>query len=116
MQMLDLIQDHCLAKSGVEACFPFGPDNLVFKVAGKIFLIVGLDDDPLRMNVKCDPELVEERRASYPSVLPGYHMNKKHWNTVVLDGSIPMITLRAWIDESYDMIRASLPKKIQDSL
>jgi predicted DNA-binding protein (MmcQ/YjbR family) len=116
MQALDLIQDHCLSKSGVEAYFPFGPENLVFKVAGKMFLIVSLDEDPLRMNVKCDPELVEERRANYPSVLPGYHMNKTHWNTVILDGSIPMKTLRAWIDESYELIRASLPKKLRDSL
>lgn len=116
MQALDLIQDYCLSKPGTEACFPFGPEILVFKLMGKIFLIVSLEDDPIRMNVKCDPELVEERRACYPSVLPGFHMNKKHWNTVILDGSIPMNTLRAWINESYELILASLPKKLRDSL
>jgi predicted DNA-binding protein (MmcQ/YjbR family) len=89
----------------VEEGQPFGPDVLVYKVRGKIFLLTGLDQNPIRFNVKCDPEKVEELREQYPCVLPGYHMNKKHWNTIVADGSVSRKQLLSWIDDSYKLVR-----------
>lgn len=101
---IESLRDYCLSKPGAEEALPFGPDTLVFKVNGKAFLLVGLDSEDLRFNVKCDPELALELREQYPCVLPGYHMNKKHWNTVVVDGSINDAQLREWIDHSYDLV------------
>jgi predicted DNA-binding protein (MmcQ/YjbR family) len=89
----------------VEEGQPFGPDVLVYKVRGKIFLLTGLDQNPIRFNVKCDPEKVEELREQYPCVLPGYHMNKKHWNTIVADGSVSRKQLLQWIDDSYQLVK-----------
>lgn len=106
---IESLRDYCLSKPGAEETLPFGPDTLVFKVNGKAFLLVGLDSEDLRFNVKCDPELALELREQYPCVLPGYHMNKKHWNTVVVDGSIPVSTLKEFIDHSYTLV--SEPKK-----
>ena len=85
---IESLREYCLSKPGAEETLPFGPENLVYKVKGKIFLITGLDNDPLQFNVKCDPDKAIELREEYSCVLPGYHMNKKHWNTVVLDGVI----------------------------
>ncbi|OYW19521.1 MAG: MmcQ-like protein [Sphingobacteriales bacterium 12-47-4] len=101
---IESLRDYCLSKPGAEEALPFGPDTLVFKVNGKAFLLVGLDSEDLRFNVKCDPELALELREQYPCVLPGYHMNKKHWNTIVVDGSINDAQLREWIDHSYDLV------------
>lgn len=98
------IREYCLAKPGVEETLPFGPDTLVFKVNGKIFLLAGLDNVPLSMNLKCDPDKAIELREKYDAVKPGYHMNKKHWNTIVIDGSIPSRELLEWIDWSYDLV------------
>ena len=83
--------------------FPFGDDTLVFKVKEKIFALVNLDGD-LSINLKCDPVLAIDLRERYSSVIPGYHMNKKHWNTVLLDGSVPDKEVFSWIDHSYDLI------------
>ena len=94
----------------VTESFPFGEDTLVFKVAGKIFLLAGLDEFPLRINLKCDPEKAIELREMYDSVLPGYHMNKNHWNTVIIDGSIPGTKLLGWIDDSYLLVINSLKR------
>ena len=86
---LEPLRMHMLDKNGVTEEQPFGPDTLVFKVMGKMFALVGWQDSPLRVNLKCDPELALTLREQYEAVIPGYHMNKKHWNTMILDGSIP---------------------------
>jgi predicted DNA-binding protein (MmcQ/YjbR family) len=97
------LREYCISKKGSDESFPFGDDTLVFKVNGKIFALVNLDGD-LTINLKCDPAFAIELRERYPAVQPGYHMNKKHWNTVSLDGSIPDKEVCSWIDHSYDLI------------
>jgi predicted DNA-binding protein (MmcQ/YjbR family) len=101
---IESLRDYCLSKPGAEETTPFGPDTLVYKVHGKMFLLTGLDEETLSFNVKCDPDLAEELRAEYDCVQPGYHMNKKHWNTIVVDGSVPVMKLKEWIDHSYDLV------------
>lgn len=101
---IEQLRDYCLSKPDVQETTPFGPDTLVYKVSGKVFLLFGLDGDPLQFNVKCDPDKAEELREQYPAVVPGYHMNKKHWNTVIIDGSIPARQLKEWIDDSYHLV------------
>ena len=110
---IDEIREYCLAKADVEECFPFDEETLVFKVAGKMFLLTGLNDSPLQVNVKCDPDAAMALREEYSQVLPGYHMNKKHWNTIVIDGSLTRRFLKQQIDNSYDLVRASLPKRFR---
>lgn len=105
------LRDYCLSKSGVEEGTPFGPDVLVFKTGGKMFLLCGIKDSPLQFNVKCDPEYVPELREQYPCVLPGYHMNKKHWNTVIVDGTVSLKLLHSWIDHSYELVNKAGKKK-----
>jgi predicted DNA-binding protein (MmcQ/YjbR family) len=105
------VRDYCLAKPGADESFPFGEETLVFKVGGKVFLLAGLGDNSF--NVKCDPEKAIELREHHPEVLPGYHMNKKHWNTVRTDGSLTAKQLREMINHSYDLVVKSLPKKLQ---
>ena len=95
---------------------PFGPDTLVFKVIGKAFLLTGLDSEFLEFNVKCDPEKAIELRERYPCVLPGFHMNKKHWNTIVADGSVSDKQLIAWFDHSYEMVVKGMTKTEQKKL
>jgi predicted DNA-binding protein (MmcQ/YjbR family) len=95
---------------GVEETLPFGPDTLVYKVKGKIFLLMGLDSEDLSFNVKCDPDKALELREEFPCVLPGYHMNKKHWNTIVVDGSVSAKQLKEWINHSYVLV-VGLSKK-----
>lgn len=113
---IEELRDHCLQKKMVEEGFPFGETTLVFKVAGKMFLLAGLDANPLQFNAKCDPDKAIELRGNYSCVLPGYHMNKAHWNTIICDGSAPRKTILGWIDDSYDLVVGSLPKKIRDTL
>jgi predicted DNA-binding protein (MmcQ/YjbR family) len=103
------LRDHCLSFAGAEETYPFGPRTSVFKVAGKMFALSQLDADSLRVSVKCDPELADALREAYPAVIPGYHLNKRHWNTVILDGSLPDRTVRDMIEDSYDLVVASLP-------
>ena len=103
------IRAYTLAKADVEEGFPFGVETLVFKVNGKIFLLVSLDSQPLQFNAKCDPEKAEELREQYDCILPGYHMNKKHWNTVVIDRTLTNKQLKELIDHSYDLVYK--PKK-----
>ncbi len=113
---IEEIREYCIAKAGVTEEFPFDEETLVFKVGGKMFLLTDLED-PWWINIKCDPELAVERREAYPEdVTPGYHMNKKHWNTVNIDGVVPDDELRRWIDESYTLVVASLPKKVREKL
>lgn len=110
---LEDLRAYCLLKKGVEETMPFGNDTLVFKVLGKMFLLSGIDSIPMEMNVKCDPETALELRANYPCVKPGYHMNKKHWNTIVCDGTVADAQILKWVDDSYDLVVCSLPKKLQ---
>lgn len=107
---IETLRDYCLEKKGVEESFPFGEDTLVFKVSGKIFLLTGLDDTQ-SFNVKCDPELAINLREQHPEVLPGYHMNKMHWNTVKLKGSLTEQQLKDMIDHSYELVVNGLPQK-----
>ncbi len=113
---LDAIRAHFLDYEQCTEGFPFGPDVLVFKVAGKMFGLISIDAVPPRINVKCDPDRALELRAQYAAVEPGYHMSKKHWNTVVLDGSVPDDLVRGWVDGSYSLVAEGLPKKVRDTL
>lgn len=112
---IEELREYCLLKQGVTESFPFDQNTLVFKVAGKMFLLTDLVDD-FSMNVKCDPEKALELRELYPCVAPGYHMNKKHWNTVLIDGSVPDDILMKWIDESYRLVTDSLTGKEKEKL
>jgi predicted DNA-binding protein (MmcQ/YjbR family) len=109
---IEELRDYCLAKPGVTEGLPFGEDTLVFKVGEKIFLITGITDST-HFNVKCDPELVVELRERYPEVQPGYHMNKKHWNTVYTDGTLTRKQVCEMIDHSYSLVLNSLPRNMQ---
>jgi predicted DNA-binding protein (MmcQ/YjbR family) len=104
------LRDFCLSFPGAAETFPFGPETSVFKVGGKMFALSQLGADSLRVSVKCEPELAESLRASYPAVLPGYHLNKRHWNTVIIDGSLPDGTIREMIEDSFDLIASKLPR------
>ncbi|HEV7781997.1 MAG TPA: MmcQ/YjbR family DNA-binding protein [Chitinophagaceae bacterium] len=101
---IETLRGYCLSKPGAEETLPFGPDTIVYKVGGKVFLLTGLDSEDLRFNVKCDPDKAVELREEFSCVLPGYHMNKKHWNTIIADGSVPDRLLKEWIDHSYDLV------------
>jgi predicted DNA-binding protein (MmcQ/YjbR family) len=107
---LETLRDYMSKKKGAYEDFPFGPQAMVFKVMGKMFALVGLGDTPLRLNLKCDPELALHLREVYDAVLPGYHMNKRHWNTVILNGTIPYEEVCSLIDDSYDLVVKTLNK------
>jgi predicted DNA-binding protein (MmcQ/YjbR family) len=113
---IEELRDHCLSLPSVDESFPFGNDTLVFKVGGKIFLLASLDASPLQFNAKCEPLKAIELRENHHSVLPGYHMNKTHWNTIICDGSVVKKTLLQWVDDSYKLVLNSLPKKIKDAV
>lgn len=113
---IELLRDYCLKKKAVTEGLPFGPDVIVFKVKSKAFLFLPLDTEQLRFNVKCDPDLAIELREEYDCVKPGYHMNKKHWNTVEVDGSLNIKQLKQMIDHSYELVVQSLSKKQQEDL
>ena len=112
---IEELREYCIAKKAVTESFPFDEETLVFKVMNKMFLLTNINKD-LSMNVKCNPEKAIELREQYSSVIPGWHMNKKHWNTVDIEGSISDQQLKEWIDHSYDLIVASLTKKLQNEL
>src|SRR5216684_5347109 len=99
----------CVGFPGSVETFPFGPDTSVFKVAAKMFALSRLATSPLRVSLKSEPPLAEQLRAAHPAVLPGYHLNKRHWNTVLIDGSIPEQTIRDMIEDSYDLVVSRLP-------
>ena len=109
---IEAIRAYCLTKKAVEEGFPFGDTTLVIKVGGKIFVLINLDGDP-SMNLKCDPDRAIDLREANPAIIPGYHMNKKHWNTVVLDGSLPKRLILEMIDHSYELVFESLPLKLR---
>ena len=104
-------REYCLSKANATESTPFGPDTLVFKVSGKMFALASLDEVPARANLKCNPDLALELRDRYEQVGPGYHMNKKHWNTIEIEAGIPDAEIRKMIDHSYDLILKSLPKR-----
>jgi predicted DNA-binding protein (MmcQ/YjbR family) len=105
----DELRDWCLSLPGVEETFPFGPKSSVFKVGARMFALSQLGADPLRVSLKCEPELAEALRAAHAAVLPGYHLNKRHWNTVIVDGSLPEDAIRDMIEDSYDLVVSKLP-------
>jgi predicted DNA-binding protein (MmcQ/YjbR family) len=100
----------CLARPGAVEDFPFGPGVSVFKVAGKMFALSALAERPLRVSLKCEPALAEQLRATYAAIGPGYHLNKRHWNTITIDGSIADATVRDMVEDSYDLVVAGLPR------
>lgn len=109
---ITFFRTYCLAKPGASEDMPFGENILCFKVGGKIFAIIDIELFE-SVNLKCDPEKAVEIREQYLSVTPGYHMSKKHWNTVPFDGSVPDPLILSWVDHSYDLVFKSLPKKTQ---
>lgn len=110
---IESLRQYCLKKEFVTEEFPFDEVTLVFKVCGKMFLLTGLDKPELSFNVKCDPDLSVELREKFNCVQPGYHMNKKMWNTILVDGTVPDQQLLEWIDHSYTEVVKKLPKKEQ---
>jgi predicted DNA-binding protein (MmcQ/YjbR family) len=103
------LRDHCLSFAGAEETFPFGPRTSVFKVAGRMFALSQFDAESLRVSLKCEPDLAEALREAYPTVIPGYHLNKRHWNTVIIDGSLPDETICEMVEDSYDLVVGKLP-------
>lgn len=112
---MEELREHCLRKPGAEECFPFGEETLVFKVGGKVFLIASLTEGN-QFNAKCDPERAVELRERHEEVQPGYHMNKRHWNTVRMDGALKAREIREMIDHSYAIVLDALPKKLREKL
>lgn len=112
---IEKMRDFCLVKKGVTEDFPFDEDTLVFKVLGKMFALISLSK-PDRVNLKCDPDLAVELREEYHAVVEGWHMSKKHWNTVYFDGSVPEEKIEEWITHSYDCVVKGMPKKMQQEL
>ncbi len=111
---IEEFREYCLAKKAVEECFPFDEVTLVFKVAGKMFALTGLDNEEFKVNLKCNPERAIQLREEHPlDILPGYHMSKKHWNTVSFEGDLDERQLLELIDHSYDLVVKSLPKKVK---
>jgi predicted DNA-binding protein (MmcQ/YjbR family) len=106
----------CLAQTGAVEDFPFGPQTSAFKVAGRIFALSALGRTPLEVSVKCDPGLAVDLRTTYAAIRPGYHLNKRHWNTVTLDGSLADDLVRDLVEDSYDLVVSALPKRIRVAL
>ena len=113
---LEQLRRHCLAKPHTTEGRPFGPEVLVMKVHGKVFAIIGDAREPLTLSLKCEPELAPALRSTYRSVIPGYHLNKRHWNTVSIDGDVPDDEILSWIDDSYDLVVDKLPRAVRARL
>ena len=112
---IEKFRGYCLSKKGATEDFPFDDTTLVMKVLDKMFALVNLDGD-LSINLKCDPEKAIDLREQYPAVKPGYHMSKKHWNTIIVDGSIATVLIEQWIDESYNLVISKMTKKQREVL
>ncbi len=112
----DELVQYCLGKLGAEETYPFDETTTVFKVKNKMFALCGQGQDPVTVNLKCDPDHAEALRSIYEAVKPGYHMDKRHWNTVTLDGTIPEYQIMEMIDHSYNLVVAKLSKQDRDSL
>lgn len=113
---VETIRDYCLAKAGVTESFPFGGDALVFKVGSKMFALLSTESQPTTLNLKCDPEWAVQLREEHDAVMPGFHMNKTHWNTITISGRVRTSDVHEWIDHSYELVRKSLPKAVQAEL
>lgn len=113
---LDELKEYMCKKPCVKIDFPFGEEYMVFKLLDKMFALISLEDEPLRMNLKCDPEDAIGYREIYNSVIAGYHMNKKHWNTIILDGEVSNEVLKEMIDASFELVRTKLSKKQKDQV
>ena len=112
---IEEFRDYCMTMKGVTEKFPFDESTLVFYIGGKMFCLTDVDTFDF-INVKCDPEKAIELREQYPGVLPGYHMNKKHWNSLLMNGSLPANLVREWIKDSYELVVAGLSKKVRQEL
>ena len=110
--MIEELREYCLSKKFVSESFPFDESTLVFKVHNKMFALFSLEKDPLRINLKCDSEKAIELREEYWQVIPGYHSNKKHWNTVIID-QLTLSQVCEWIEHSYNLVWEKLPKKLK---
>jgi predicted DNA-binding protein (MmcQ/YjbR family) len=110
------LRAHCLAFPGAVETFPFGPETSVFKVEGKMFAVSRLAVSPLRVSLKCEPVLAVQLREAHRAVLPGYHLNKRHWNTVIIDGSLPDRMVKDMIEDSYDLVMSALPRSRRRAL
>lgn len=110
---IETIRNYCLEKPSVEEGMPFGETVVVFKVVGKMFLLLPVDTEGVQFNVKCDPEKAVELRANYSCVQPGFHMNKIHWNTIYVDGTVTDQLIFEWIDDSYNLIKAGIKIKVK---
>lgn len=110
------LKELCLSFPGAREEFPFDEANSVFKVAGKMFALSPLNSRPLRVSLKCDPDLAVQLRRDHEAISAGYHLNKRHWNTVVLDGSVPDDLVREMVEDSYDLVVAGLPRREQEKL
>jgi predicted DNA-binding protein (MmcQ/YjbR family) len=111
-----VLRPYCLSFPGSVETSPFGPETSVFKVAGKMFALSQLAQRPLRVSLKCEPTLAEQLREAHAAVLPGYHLNKRHWNTVTIDGSLPEQTIKDMIEDSYDLVVSQLPRSRRRAL
>lgn len=107
---IEELREYCLSKNGVEESFPFDNKTLVFKICNKMFLLTDIEEAPVSFNVKCEPARAIELREEFSCVIPGYHMNKKHWNTIIIDNSVSAKQLFEWIDDSYRLVVAGLTK------
>ena len=107
---LEQLRSHLNDKPGATEEYPFGPTAMVFKVVGKMFALIAWEADPLTISLKCDPDNAQVLRGSFASIKPGYHLNKEHWNTVVLDGGVPDALVRELIDDSYLLVAKKLKK------
>ena len=112
----DSLRDFLLSFAGAEETFPFNPETSVFKVGGKMFALSALGEESLRVSLKCEPRLAEALREEHAAVIPGYHLNKRHWNTVILDGSLADRAVKEMIEDSYDLVVSKLPKKDRSAL
>jgi predicted DNA-binding protein (MmcQ/YjbR family) len=113
---IEELREYCIAKPFVKETFPFDEATLVFKVLGKAFLLTDIYESPVQFNVKCDPERAIELREKFSFVLPGYHMNKKHWNTVICENGATKKLLKEFIDHSYEMVVKGLPVKDREKV
>lgn len=114
---IETFRRYCMQLKGVEETLPFGPDTLVYKVMGKAFALTGLDAEEFQVNLKCDPERAIELREEYPGqIIPGWHMNKKHWNTVYFESGLTKELLLDLINHSYQSVIEGLPKKVREAL
>jgi len=112
----ETLRDYCIAKPGVTESFPFDTVTLVFKVGNKLFALLDTESRPTTINLKCDPELAVQLRETFAAVLPGYHMNKTHWNTITLDGRVRWNDVQEWVDHSYELVKKGLPKAVREGL